>query len=174
MGLCAGKDFRRANFTAAEMREANFSNVNFLGGYLVKAVAPSCNFTGANLTDTLMDRGVFVDANFTNAVLQRAILTSSDLTGAIVTGADFTDALVDKSQLLKLCRDPNTDGVNPVTGANTRKSLGCGSTRRNASPSRYMTDVRPLARPTHAGRIPLPKVASERFPPLSSSPSPSC
>ena len=48
---------------------------------------------------------------------------------------DFTNALIDKSQVLAMCRV--ADGVNPTTGADTRASLGCGSRRKRlaASPS---------------------------------------
>lgn len=45
-----------------------------------------------------MDRAVMNEANLKNAVLQRAVFTRSDLGGAIVEGADFTNALVDKTQ----------------------------------------------------------------------------
>jgi hypothetical protein len=71
---------------------------------------------------------VLNEANLKNAVLQRAVFTRSDLGGADVEGADFTNALVDKLQQQALCK--YADGVNPVTGASTRKSLGCGSMRR--------------------------------------------
>lgn len=55
------------------------------------------------------------------------VLTRSDLAGAQIEGADFTNALVDKTQQMALCR--YAAGTNPVTGADTRKSLGCGSRR---------------------------------------------
>lgn len=45
-----------------------------------------------------------MDAKLRNAVLVRTVFTSSDLTGADIYGADFTNALVDRSQQLKLCK----------------------------------------------------------------------
>mmetsp|Transcript_24168 Transcript_24168/g.75916 ORF Transcript_24168/g.75916 Transcript_24168/m.75916 type:complete len:106 (+) Transcript_24168:2477-2794(+) len=84
-----------------------------------------------------MDRGVYVEADFTNAILKRVILTLSDLNDAKIEGADFTDALIDRPMQQKLCR--YASGTNPTTGADTRRSLGCGSKIRG-SPSRYMTD----------------------------------
>ena len=107
------------------------------GAYLIKAVAPSVDFHGADLTDALMDRAVFVGADFSDAVLVRTVLTLSDLAGADVTNADFTDALLDKLQQEGLCK--TASGRNGVTGADTRRSLGCGG-RPRGSPSAYMTD----------------------------------
>ena len=85
-----------------------------------------------------MDRGVFVNAIFRDAILKRVVLTLSDLKGADVTNADFSDALLDKLQQEGLCKG-GASGTNPVTGVDTRKSLGCGG-RPRGSPSLYMTD----------------------------------
>ncbi|ONK61018.1 uncharacterized protein A4U43_C08F25240 [Asparagus officinalis] len=137
------ENFRRANFTSADMRESDFSGSTFNGAYLEKAVAYKANFSGADLSDTLMDRMVLNEANLTNAVLVRSVLTRSDLGGAIIEGADFSDAVLDLSQKQALCKYAN--GTNSITGVDTRKSLGCGNTRRNAygSPSSPLLSAPP-------------------------------
>ena len=46
-----------------------------------------------------------------------------NFSGATVTDADFSGALLDRVDQRLLCRD--AEGTHPVTGADTRLSLGC-------------------------------------------------
>ena len=52
-----------------------------------------------------------------------AIASGSSFRGATVTDADFSDALIDRVDQRSLCRD--AEGTNPITGVDTRLSLGC-------------------------------------------------
>ncbi|KAL4859245.1 Thylakoid lumenal protein [Chlorella vulgaris] len=124
----SNQDLQRSNFTAADARDASFKNSKLQASYFMKSVLARANMENADLSDALMDRSVIVDANLRNAILQRAILTRSDLSRADIYGADFTNALVDKTQQMAMCK--YADGVNTVTGVDTRKSLACGSSRR--------------------------------------------
>jgi hypothetical protein len=129
----SGQDLRRSNFTSTSCKKCNFRGTKLQGAYLIKAVVPYADFEGADVSDALWDRSVIVQANLRNAILQRVVFTRSDLTDAIIEGSDFTNSIVDKQQQIALCR--YASGTNPVTGVDTRKSLGCGSKRRFAASS---------------------------------------
>ena len=47
-------------------------------------------------------------------------------TDADVENADFTEAALGNFDLKNLCKNPTLKGENPVTGADTRFSVGCG------------------------------------------------
>jgi hypothetical protein len=129
-----GQDLRRSNFTSAsanQSRPPSFRGAKLNGAYLIKAVLPKANFEGADVSDALFDRAVIVEANFKNAILERVVFTRSDLRDAQIEGADFTNSMIDRTQQIALCR--YASGTNPVTGADTRRSLGCGSKRRYAA-----------------------------------------
>jgi uncharacterized protein YjbI with pentapeptide repeats len=85
------------------MHESSLHGADFTGG-----IAYLVDFKGADLRD---------------AVLVEAIMLRSRFDETDITGADFTDAVLDGVQAYKLCA--RATGVNPKTGVETRESLGC-------------------------------------------------
>ena len=71
----------------------------------------------------MFDYAVLRGANFENGVFAGANFARADVSEMKVTGADFTEAVIDRYQTLSLCEEAS--GTNPYTGVETRDSLLC-------------------------------------------------
>jgi len=120
----SGQDLAHTSFAGAQGRHSSFHGADLHGAILTQAAFPEADFSGADLSDVLMDKVDFSGADFSGALLRGVIASGSSFRGATVSGADFTDALLDREDVRSLCREAS--GTNPVTGVETRLSLGCG------------------------------------------------
>lgn len=118
-----GQDLSETSFAGAVARQATFDNADLHGAIFTQGAFAGASFRGANLSDVLMDRVDFTGADFTGALMEGVIASGSSFSGATVTDADFSGAILDRADQLALCR--KASGRHPVTGVETRQSLGC-------------------------------------------------
>lgn len=119
----AGQSLIRAEFASAKLDGADFSGADLRGAVFNGSDLSQAKLHGIDFTDGIGYLSNFAGADLSDAVLTSAMLLRSNFKNANVTGADFSFAVLDRPQVLQLCK--TASGVNPVTGVDTRESLGC-------------------------------------------------
>ena len=102
-----GFNFSESNLEGAVFNNSKLQNQSLLEQF--KRCTSLCN---------RLYRCDLSDVNFTNALLME-----SNFEGAKIDGADFTDAVLSRTQQKQLCAIAN--GTNSSTGESTEYSLGC-------------------------------------------------
>lgn len=121
----AGSNASGFDLSGVIMKNTDVSNTKFLETYFSKGYLRDSKFDGADFTSGIIDRANFAGSSLDGAIFVNAVLTGTSFEGANVENADFTDAYLGDFDIRGLCRNPTLKGENPVTGADTRMSVGC-------------------------------------------------
>merc|ERR1719382_700060 len=114
------------DLSGALMADGEFSKVDFKEAQLSKVYAPGAKFDGADFSNGILDRGFYKGASFRGTLFNNAVLSGSTFEEADLENSDFSEAYIGQFDQRKICKNPSLKGENPVTGAPTRESAGCG------------------------------------------------
>ena len=119
----SGQNLIGVEFTNVDLKKSNFSNADLRGGVFNGTLLQGANLHGADFSEGIAYLADFKGADLSDAILEKAMLLRSKFDDVDITGADFTDANLDRPQVKQLCA--LASGVNSKTGVDTRQSLGC-------------------------------------------------
>lgn len=108
------------------MKKTDVSNTNFQDAFFSKGYLHDSNFNEADFSNAIVDRASFEGSTLRGAIFKNTVLTGTSFENADVENADFTEAALGNFDLKNLCKNPTLKGENPLTGVDTRFSVGCG------------------------------------------------
>jgi len=119
----SNRDLRGVTFNLTNLLKADLSGSDLEGASLFGAKLQEADLSNTNLTDATLDSAIFEGTNLTNAVLEDAFAFNTRFKDVNITGADFTNVPMRNDVLSDLCSVAK--GVNPITGRETKDTLGC-------------------------------------------------
>ena len=119
----SGQNLQEEEFSNVNLESSNFSNADLRGAVFKDSVMNQANLHGVDFTYGITHLVDFTGADLSDGIFAEAIMLRSTFDEVEITGADFTNAVLDGPQVQKLCA--RASGVNSKTGVETRESLGC-------------------------------------------------
>ncbi len=119
----SGQSLIRAEFTNTTFKNTNFSNADLRGALFNGILLDGANLHGIDFSSGIAYVSRFKNVDLSDAILADTNMLRSTFDNVDVTGADFTNALLDNQQVKKICT--KASGINSKTGVDTRESLGC-------------------------------------------------
>lgn len=119
----SGQSLVGTEFTNVKLENTNFDSADLRGVVFNGTLLSGANLHGVDFSEGIAYLAKFKDVDLSDAVLKDAMMLRSTFDNVNVTGADFTNAILDGIQVKKLC--VNASGVNSRTKVDTRQSLGC-------------------------------------------------
>jgi uncharacterized protein YjbI with pentapeptide repeats len=114
----SGKTFNNKDFSGCDAVDTNFAKSKLRGARFFKADLARADFSGADLSAASLEGANLEGTKLTGALAEGTAFSQTILDAGDLTGADFTDAVIQPYVQKGLC------GRKDVTGA-TRDSLFC-------------------------------------------------
>ena len=122
-GGLSDREMQGVTFNLTNLREADLSGSDLQGASLYGAKLQDANLSRSNLRDATLDSAVLDGTDLTDAVLEDAFAFNTRFIDVTISGADFTNVPL-RGDVLKTLFAA-AEGTNPVTGRDTRDTLGC-------------------------------------------------